>query len=150
MNQELTKQTGYIVGLVVLVLLWAFAYAIPRMGSNRALAEKNDQFLAERREIALALQAYAELPPERPAPTPNTSSWVSSNALTGIESNVESNSPYANGAGVQLKIRAISANQISALLLKLREVNLLIKSLKIEDRDGDGRWNVELMTEVPQ
>ena len=67
-----------------------------------------------------------------------------------MEKHLDSNNPYKDGLGSQLKLRNIDKQQIIDLFDKINKVNLIITSLKLEDADGDGRWNVEMMVEVPQ
>ena len=59
------------------------------------------------------------------------------------------NNPYKNSQGVQVKLRGITAEQITEILDSMRPVNLIIKKFQLEDNNGDGKWNLEFMVEVP-
>lgn len=150
MKDKKINQHLYLILAALFVLLWMFAYAVPRMSDTKRLQQESADLIQERRSITNALAAYAELPVPPPLPTPNTVSWISKNALKGLDNHLECNNPYSNGKGAQVKLRAIKADQASAFLSELRTVNLMIKSIKLEDTDGDGRWNLEVMVEAPQ
>ena len=74
---------------------------------------------------------------------------MSTSVLKNLEKNVESNNPYKNSQGVQVKLRSVTAEQITELLDSMRATNVIIKSFSLDDSDGNGRWNLEFMVEVP-
>lgn len=150
MNEQISKQALYVTILIVVVALWVFVYAIPRLSQVHALEQESLGYVRQRQEIANALAAYQRSRTDLPAPEPNTVSWLAAHALTGLEKHLDSNNPYKDGLGSQLKLRNIDKQQIIGLFDNINKVNLIITSLKLEDADGDGRWNVEMMVEVPQ
>ncbi len=135
--------------LALLGLVWAVAYALPRSRSLALLEQQTAGFERDRSALALALEGYAGAPSPAPLPTPNPSAWVSEKALNGLEEHLDSNTPYGEGKGTQVRLRALKADQVSDFLTRLTQVNLIVKTMKLEDRDGDGRWNLEMMVEVP-
>lgn len=150
MNEQTPRQTIYIGILIAVTALWTFVYALPRLSQVHTLEQESQGYARQRQEIANALAAYQRSRSDLPAPDPNTVSWLAANALTGLEKNLDSNNPYKDGKGSELKLRNIDGEQVAALFEKLNKVNLIITSLKMEDADGNGRWNVEMMVEVPQ
>lgn len=136
-------------GLGLVLLLWLLVYAMPRMQELDALQESTARFDRDRGRIAEALASYGGLKRNVPNPTPNASGWITQNALTGLESHLDFNNPYGNGKGASVKLRSLRADQVARFLSQLRTVNLIVKSMKLQDRDGDGRWDLELMVEVP-
>lgn len=149
MNQNLSPRAIFYIGLVLVALVWTLAYALPRYRETAALERRAESLRLERQGITQALEDYARSKSLKGAPAPNTAAWVTSKALQGLEKNIDSNSPYKNGQGVQLKLRALSADQITTLLNSMRQVNLILRSFKLDDLDGNGKWNLELMVEVP-
>lgn len=149
MNGSVPRWAAWVAGLGVLALVWVFAYAIPRMRDLERLEQSTARFERDRGAIAEALAGYAGVRRDLPNPSPNTSGWISQNALSGLESHLDFNNPYGNGKGAQVKLRALRADQVSRFLTHLRRVNLVVKTMKLQDRDGDGRWELELMVEVP-
>ncbi|MBQ7568425.1 hypothetical protein IJT17_06430 [bacterium] len=139
----------YIVVLALVLLLWGTVYALPRLNRIRTLEAESQGYVRQRQEIANSIEALKRSRKDLPTPEPNTVSWLAAHGLSGIEKNLEANNPYNNGLGAQLKLRNIDERAIVKLLKKLCTVNLIIKSFKLEDADGDGRWNLEMMVEVP-
>lgn len=149
MNEKNSQQLLYFAGIIILTAAWLFGYAVPRMGDTRTVEAQLAALQTSRSAIADGLRDYANTKIDKPAPTPNTAAWLTSHALQGLDKNLEANSPYGNGQGSQLKLRAVTAQQISRLMEHLRSVNIIVKSLKLDDPDGDGKWNLEMMAEVP-
>ncbi len=144
-----TRQIGWLAGVALLGLVWLLAYALPRLRELDRLQLATSRFESQRGALALALEGHALTRRDLPRPTPNASGWISQNALNGLEQNLDFNNPYGEGRGAQVKLRALRADQVSAFLTRLVQVDLVVKSLKLEDRDGDGRWELEMMVEVP-
>lgn len=149
MNEGAPRWVLWTAGLGLVLLIWLFAYALPRIGELERLEAATARFDRDRGRIAEALASYGGINPTAPNPTPNTSGWISQNALTGLESHLDFNNPYGNGKGASVKLRSLRADQVARFLSQLRTVNLIVKSMKLQDRDGDGRWDLELMVEVP-
>ena len=149
MNQGTSRQLAWLAGVVVLALLWLVAYGLPRIRENGRLRASTEAFERDRGAIATALEGYSGVRRDLPPPTPDTCGWISQHALEGLEDHLDFNNPYADGKGAQVKLRVLKAEQVSGFLTRLVQVNLVVKSLKLEDRDGDGRWELEIMVEVP-
>lgn len=149
MKDRISQQTIYLGSLALLVLIWLLAYAVPTFGKLKALAASDQEYLSQRKSLAQTLVEYAQTKQNKVSPAPNTTGWITQHVVTGLETNLEFNNPYNNGAGAHLKLRSISADQFANILDQLKTTNLIVKSLKLEDRDGDGRWHLELMVEVP-
>ncbi len=149
MNEKNSRQALYYVLLLLVVILWTLVYAIPRYRQISELNKESQGYVMERQTIANSLAAFQRSQRDLPAPQPNTVSWLTKNALAGLEKHLECNNPFNNGLGAQVKLRNITADDITELMEKLCTVNLVIKSCKLEDQDGNGRWNLDLMVEVP-
>ncbi|MGM9999307.1 MAG: hypothetical protein ACI38Q_07985 [Candidatus Bruticola sp.] len=149
MNQNVSRQLLFAASLIVVALLWGFIYALPRYKSTAAAETRATGLRAERKGITRAMQDFSRSKSSKTAPSPNTAAWMSTSILKKLEKNVESNNPYKNSQGVQLKLRSVTAGQITDMLDSMRSVNVVIKSFKLDDSDGNGRWNLELMVEVP-
>lgn len=149
MNEGLPRGVVWGAGLGLVLLLWLFAYAMPRMRALSDLDAATARFERDRPRIAEALASYGGLKRDLPNPSPNASGWISQNALTGLEKHLDFNNPYGNGKGADVKLRNLRADQVARFLSQLRTVNLIVKTMKLQDRDGDGRWDLELMVEVP-
>lgn len=149
MNQQISKKVIFIIILALTALLWLFVYALPRLDGISSAEQRAEGLRRERSSIVRSLQDFADSNYERPNPSPNTSAWMSSHALKGLDKNIEANAPYKNSQGVQIKLRAVTAKDITEILDSMRSVNLIIKSFKLDDSDGDGKWNLEFMAEVP-
>ncbi|MGM9992701.1 MAG: hypothetical protein ACI376_07675 [Candidatus Bruticola sp.] len=149
MNQDLSRQLLFAVSLVIVALLWGIFYALPRYKSTSAAEARAASLRSERKSITRAMQAFSRSKSSKKAPNPNTATWINTSILKNLEKNVESNNPYKNSQGVQLKLRSVTAEQITDMLDSMRSANVIIKSFKLDDSDGNGRWNLELMVEVP-
>ena len=150
MNEKQSRQLLFIVSLLLVLVLWALIYALPRLGQIRSLEKESQGYVRQRQEIANSLAAFKRSRKDLPAPQPNTTSWLAGHALTGLEKHLETNNPYNNGLGAQLKLRNIDEEAIVRLLKSLSTVNLIVNSFRIEDADGNGLWNLEMMVEVPR
>ena len=84
-----------------------------------------------------------------PDPQPNVAGWLTRHALAGLENHLDANNPYKEGSGAQLKLRSLQADQVARFLSTLRQVNLVVDRLYLQDRDGNGRWDMEIYVEVP-
>lgn len=149
MNNKQSRQLLYIVSLLLVLLLWVIVYAAPRLSKIHALEKESQGYVRQRQEIANSLAAFKRSRKDLPSPQPNTTSWLAGHALTGLEKHLETNNPYNNGLGAQLKLRNIDEAAVVKLLKSLSTVNLIVKSFKLEDADGNGLWNLEMMVEVP-
>lgn len=149
MSDGIPRWAVWAVGLGVVLLIWLFAYAMPRMRDLERLEEATGRFEQDRGRIAEALASFGGLRQDAPNPTPNASGWISQKALSGLESHLDFNNPYGNGKGASVKLRSLRVDQVARFLSQLRTVNLIVKSMKLQDRDGDGRWDLEMMVEVP-
>lgn len=149
MNQNVSKQLLFIVILLLVALLWALFYAVPRYKAISATEARVARLRLERKGIIQAMQDFSRSKNSKAVPNPNTASWMSTSVLKNLEKNVESNNPYKNSQGVQVKLRSVTAEQITELLDSMRATNVIIKSFSLDDSDGNGRWNLEFMVEVP-
>ncbi|MBQ7502160.1 hypothetical protein IJT93_05520 [bacterium] len=149
MNQQQSRKVIFIILLALTALLWLFVYALPRLDVIAEAELRAETLRRERSSIVRSLQDFADSNYERPNPEPNTSAWMSRHALKGLDKNIEANAPYKNSQGVQIKLRAVTAKDITEILDSMRSVNLIIKTFKLSDPDGDGKWNLEFMAEVP-
>ena len=149
MNQEVSKRTLFVLLLALLVVLWGLLYAYPRLNSIHELEKRQTGLRSERDGITRAMQNYARSRTNKVVPNPNTATWLNNSVIKKFEKNVEVNNPYNNSQGVHVKLRAVTAEQMTELLDSLRNVNLIFKTFKLDDADGDGRWDVEFMIEVP-
>lgn len=150
MNEQTSRQVLYATAICLIVLLWTLIYALPRLNSVRSMEKESQGYLRQRQEIANALVALEQNRNNLPDPTPNTVSWLAKNAINGLEKHLDCNNPYGNGLGSQVKLRNLNESEITELLQTICKVNLVMKSFKIDDVDGDGRWNLEMMVEVPK
>ena len=150
MNEKQSRQVLYFVSLLLVLLLWASIYALPRLGKINALEKESQGYVRQRQEIANSLAAFKRSRNDLPLPQPNTTSWLAAHALEGLEKHLDTNNPYSNGLGAQLKLRNIDEETVVQLLNSLSTVNVIIKSFKLEDGDGNGLWNLEMMVEAPQ
>ena len=148
MNQNQSRQLLFASILAVIGVLWAVLYAYPALNRISEAEKRTESLRDERSGITRALQDYSDSADDRPAPSPNTAAWVTAHALQGLDRNIEINSPYKNGQGAKVKLRSVTAEQVADLLDSMRTVKLILKSFKLEDADGDGRWNLEFMVEV--
>lgn len=149
MNQNVSKQLLFIVILLLVALLWALFYAVPSYKAISATEARVARLRLERKGITQAMQDFSRSKNSKAVPNPNTASWMSTSVLKNLEKNVESNNPYKNSQGVQVKLRSVTAEQITELLDSMRATNVIIKSFSLDDSDGNGRWNLEFMVEVP-
>lgn len=149
MNQNLSKQLLFLVALALLALVWAVSYAIPRYKAIGKTEARVARLRSERNGITQAMQDFSRSKSSKAAPNPNTAAWMNTSVLKSLEKNVESNNPYKNSQGVQVKLRSVTAEQITELLDAMRTTNVVVKSFNLDDSDGNGRWNLEFMVEVP-
>lgn len=149
MNQNLSKQLLFLVALALLALVWAVSYAIPRYKAIGETEARVARLRSERNGITQAMQDFSRSKSSKAAPNPNTAAWMNTSVLKSLEKNVESNNPYKNSQGVQVKLRSVTAEQITELLDAMRTTNVVVKSFNLDDSDGNGRWNLEFMVEVP-
>mgnify|MGYP004455533329 CR=1 FL=1 len=149
MNQNLSKQLLFLVALALLALVWAISYAIPRYKAIGKTEARVARLRSERNGITQAMQDFSRSKSSKAAPNPNTAAWMNTSVLKSLEKNVESNNPYKNSQGVQVKLRSVTAEQITELLDAMRTTNVVVKSFNLDDSDGNGRWNLEFMVEVP-
>ena len=149
MNQNFSKQLLFIVILLLVALLWALFYAMPRYKAISATEARVSRLRLERKGITQAMQDFSRSKNSKAVPNPNTASWMNTSVLKNLEKNVESNNPYKNSQGVQVKLRSVTAEQITELLDSMRTTNVIIKSFSLDDSDGNGRWNLAFMVEVP-
>lgn len=149
MNQNVSKQLLFIVILALVALLWAIFYAVPRYKTIGETESKVSRLRLERKGITQAMQDFSRSKSSKAVPNPNTAAWMNTSVLKNLEKNVESNNPYKNSQGVQVKLRSVTAEQITELLDSMRTTNVVIKSFNLDDSDGNGRWNLEFMVEVP-
>lgn len=149
MNPNTSKQMLFILSLVAVIVLWVFLYALPRYKSIDELETRSAKLHSERANITQAIEDFVNSDYDKPAPTPNAMSWLTSHTLKGLDKQIEMNNPYKNSQGVQVKLRGVTAEQITEILDSMRSVSLVLKTFKLEDSNGDGKWNLEFMVEVP-
>ncbi len=155
MATERSLNPAVIAGVViVLVLVFVYGYAVPRHRSNQALAQEIQQLEQVRGQLLALLPEVEKLHQKVPDPPssddrPDLRSWIAQNALIGLEKNLISNDSYAQGAGASVKLRKLSPAQTVRFFGELTRVNLMLERLDLNDWDGDGRWDIELMVRVP-
>ncbi|MBQ7529673.1 hypothetical protein IJT10_07200 [bacterium] len=149
MNPNTSKQLLFVLSLIAIILMWSLLYAVPRYKSTGELEARSIKLRSERANITQAIEDFVDSNYDKPAPTPNAMSWLTSHTLQGLDKQIEMNNPYKNSQGVQVKLRGITAEQITEILDSMRPVNLIIKKFQLEDNNGDGKWNLEFMVEVP-
>lgn len=149
----MNEQRRYLIfgALAVFALLFVFAYALPR---QRQLA-RLEQEIAEMQKVQAELdkilpEVAEENGPVLPAPKPSVVGWISANALRGLDRRVVSNNPYKGNQGGELKLRSLKAEEVTALLHTLTQVNLMVRRFHLADLGGRGVWDLELMLEVPE
>ena len=134
----------------LLTLFIGVFYILPR---QRQMATMQKDIL----DLQNSQSAASKLIPEAaeqtgnlaPNPTPNVPGWLTTHAIGGMDKQLISNNPYRNGQGSSLEMRALKPLEVSTLLGKMTQVNLIVKSLSFADFNARGVWDVKLQVEVP-
>ncbi len=128
-----------------------FGWLLPRQWQAERLEKEIRVTKSVQGDLAKLLPDLAQsTTPPAPDPKPNAAGWLSSQALSGLERRVVSNTPSSGGRGAILKLRSLKAGEITNLLQQLTRVNLVVKRLGVADLAARGTWDVELTVEVPQ
>lgn len=140
--------------VILLTLVFIYGYALPRKHSVEALEQEIVGLESARGDLAKLLPEVSRLRQRVPNPPSadqkiDLRSWIAKNALTGLEKNLTSNDTFAQGAGAAVKLRKMSPAQVVRFMGELTRVNLMLERLVLNDWDGDGRWDLELMVKVP-
>lgn len=133
----------------VVFLLFVLAYLGPRSAELRRLRESIQSLTAVRQEVTLLLPQVQQSAFTLPEPTDNVRSWVSAEALKGIEKQLVANDGYLEGKGAKVKLRRLSPAQAAQFFSQLTRVRLVIERLVMQDSDRDGRWDMEIDVRVP-
>lgn len=149
-TEKWEKNTIGAFAAVGVFLLFLVAYWLPRSATLRQSRESVQKLQSVRQEVAVLLPEVARTVPTTPMPTPDVRSWVTANALKGIEKNVVANDGYLQNKGAQLKLRRLSPNQTAQFLSSLTRARLSVDRMQLQDSDGDGRWDMEISLKVPQ
>lgn len=138
-------------GLSALVaLLFVTLYLPPRLAHNAELRARIRQFDARRAEMVALLEEAGSLRRPPPDPRPSVPAWITANALRGLEDHLDYNNPYQNGQGAEVKLRSLTPGQVASFLGRLGRVNLILQKVTLDDRTGDGRWDLVIQVEVPR
>ena len=149
MNEQ--RRLIVIGAVLVFALLFVFAYALPRQRQLARLEQEIVQMQKVQADLDKILpQVAEESGPALPAPKPSVTAWISANALRGLDRRVVSNNPYKGTQGGELKLRSLKAEEVTALLHTLTQVNLVVRHFHLTDLGGRGVWDMDLMVEVPE
>ncbi len=72
MKDKKYNQHLYLILAVLFVLLWLFAYAVPRMSDTTRLQQERTELIQERRSITSPWPEYSDLPVPPPLPAQKT------------------------------------------------------------------------------
>ncbi|MBI3928599.1 MAG: hypothetical protein HY319_23875 [Armatimonadetes bacterium] len=151
MKQQPTTRTLIAAALSLLVVvLFVFAYLLPRLGHNRELATEIQSLEEGRGELSTLLSQVDPASRSLPPPQPDVPSWIAANTLTGMERKLVSNDPFRKGQGAQVRLRNVPPEQVAGFLNRLVQVRLQVLRLLLQDWDGNGKWEVEVFLAVPE
>lgn len=150
-GQDFDKRTvGLIAGTLLVLLVFIFAYALPRYHANLRLSQQIQQLQTVRQQLGGLLPEALRLKRTVPTPRPTVRDWITSKALGGIASKLVSNDSYANGRGSQIKLRKLTPFQTARFLTDLTRVDLVLQRVSLQDWDADGNWDLDAMVEEPK
>ena len=130
-------------------LLFLVGYFLPRTAQLQREREVLKQLNSTRQEVALLLPQVVQTAFTTPEPADNVRSWVSAEALVGLEKQLVANDGYLEGKGAQVKLHRMSPQQASQFLSQLTKVRLVVERMLLQDSDRDGRWDMEIDLRVP-
>jgi type II secretory pathway component PulM len=133
----------------VVFVLFLGLYYFPRTARLRQERETLKALSTTRQEVALLLPQVVQTAFTTPEPADNVRSWVSAEALKGLEKQLVANDGYMEGKGAQVKLRRMSPAQTSRFLSQLTKVRLVVERMMLQDSDRDGRWDMEIDLKVP-
>lgn len=131
-------------------LLFLAAYYLPRVAKLKSTRESIAVQTTVRQDIAVLLPQLAQTAFTTPEPGNNVRSWISAQALRGMEKQLVANDGYLEGKGTKVKLRRLSPQQAAKFLSELTRVRLVIERMTLQDSDGDGRWDMEIDLKVPE
>lgn len=133
----------------VAALLFLFAYVLPRSNANRELEQRISTMQRSQSELIALVPESAQAKNFAPAPQPDVHTWISQNLLGGLERRLVAQNPYKNGAGAEIKLRALTPAEVAAFMGGLATTNLVIKRVVLQDLGSRGAWELELFVETP-
>ena len=148
-SDSLDRNLVALIATIGVFLLFLLVYFFPRTNSLNKTREAIEDLEGVRQEVSVLLPEVARTSPVTPIPEPDVRSWVSANALTGIEKNMVANDSYLEGKGAQIKLRRLTPEQASKFLSSITRVRLVVERMQLEDGDKDGRWDLEINLKVP-
>lgn len=140
---------AFTVGGVIFVLFLT-VYFLPRSRSVAEHQDRIEKLQSLRQEVTLLLPEVARTVPTTPLPEPDVRSWVTANALSGMEKNLVANDGYLQGKGAQVKLRRLTPDQAAKFISSLTRARLIIERMELQDSDYDGRWDMEISLRVPE
>lgn len=152
MRENVPKDRN-VVALVVtgtIFILFVAIYLLPRTAELKRAKESIATLTATRQEVAVLLPQVMQTAFTTPEPADNVRSWVTAEALRGIEKLLVANDGYLEGKGAKVKLRRLSPQQTAAFLSQLTRVRLVVERMNMQDSDGDGRWDIEIDLKVPE
>ena len=133
----------------VIFVLFLVAYYLPRQSEFRQSRETLKTLGTTRQEVALMLPQLVQTAFTTPEPADNVRSWISAEALRGLEKQMVSNDGILAGKGAKVKLRRLSPQQASSFLSQLTRVRLEVEHMILQDSDHDGRWDMDIDLKVP-
>lgn len=134
-------------GIVFVVFL--LAYFLPRTAKITQTRQAIESLNSTRQEVAILLPQVVETAFTTPEPADNVRSWISTEALKGLEKQMVGNDGYLEGKGAQVKLRRMSPAQTAQFISQLTRARLVIERLVMQDSDRDGRWDMDIDVRVP-
>lgn len=151
MREALDKDRNLValtsVGLVFLLFL--VFYYLPRSAQLQETRQAIQALTTTRQEVAILLPQVIETAFTTPEPADNVRSWISTEALKGLEKQMIVNDGYLEGKGAQVKLRRLSAPQVGQFFSQLTRARLVIERMTLQDSDRDGRWDMDIDLRVP-
>lgn len=133
----------------VIFLLFLLAYYLPRTARLNQSRETLKVLTTTRQEVALLLPQVVQTAFTTPEPADNVRSWVSAEALKGLEKQLVANDGYMEGRGAKVKLKRLTPQQTSNFFSQLTKVRLVVERMSLQDADRDGRWDMEIDLQVP-
>lgn len=133
----------------VAALLFLFVYVLPRSNANRQLEAQINTTMRSQSEILALIPETAKAKNLGQPPQPDVHTWISQNLLGGLERRLVAQNPYKNGAGAEIKLRALTPAEVAAFMGGLATTNLIIKRVVLQDLGSRGAWELELFVETP-
>lgn len=133
----------------LLVALLVLLYWSVRSSENERLREQNKQLSQQVSSAQLLLPQLDTLRRHKPSVPQKVSVWLNTQVLKGFENRLISNDPFNQGRGSKVKIRKMTPQELTSLLNRLDQFNLVIENLTIDDFDQDGYWEIDLSIKEP-